>query len=158
MHKKEFKLKKGSGFHLDQFLLGFMTFVCALFGLPWMCAATVRSIAHVSALSVMSRTHAPGEKPKLLEVKDQRVTNITMNVLIGRFSKTVLHTFKLLPFEFKRTIFIYTLLSYSVAFFNAQRALLPFEHWKKANSLKYFVLWPIKHWKNKLFLFAYLWV
>ena len=83
MHKKEFKLKKGSGFHVDQFLLGFMTFICALFGLPWMCAATVRTIAHVSALSVMSRTHAPGEKPKLLEVKDQRVTNITMNVFIG---------------------------------------------------------------------------
>ncbi|XP_045178660.2 anion exchange protein 2-like isoform X2 [Mercenaria mercenaria] len=83
LHKNEFKLKKGSGFHLDQFILGLVIFLCALFGLPWMCPATVRSVAHVSALAVMSRTHAPGEKPKLIEVKDQRVTNIVMNILIG---------------------------------------------------------------------------
>ncbi|KAL4216954.1 Anion exchange protein 3 [Mactra antiquata] len=83
LHKEEFKLKKGSGFHLDQFILGITTFMCSLFGLPWMCPATVRSVAHVSALAVMSRTHAPGEKPKLLEVRDQRVTNIVMNILIG---------------------------------------------------------------------------
>ncbi|XP_069108746.1 anion exchange protein 3-like isoform X2 [Argopecten irradians] len=83
LNKKELKMRKGSGFHLDQVLMGLMTFVCALFGLPWMCAATVRTIAHTSALSVMSRTHAPGEKPKLVEVKEQRVTNILMNAMIG---------------------------------------------------------------------------
>ncbi|XP_060080773.1 band 3 anion transport protein-like [Ylistrum balloti] len=83
LNKKELKMRKGSGFHLDQVLMGVMTFVCALFGLPWMCAATVRTIAHTSALSVMSRTHAPGEKPKLVEVKEQRVTNILMNAMIG---------------------------------------------------------------------------
>lgn len=85
LHKNEFKLKKGTGFHLDQFLLGIVTMLCGMFGLPYMCPATVRSVAHVSALAVMSRTHAPGEKPKLLEVKDQRVTNIVMNILIGMY-------------------------------------------------------------------------
>lgn len=84
LHKNEFKLKKGTGFHLDQFLLGIVMLLCGLFGLPFMCPATVRSVAHVSALAVMSRTHAPGEKPKLLEVKDQRLTNIVMNILIGK--------------------------------------------------------------------------
>ncbi|KAK3083355.1 hypothetical protein FSP39_020709 [Pinctada imbricata] len=83
LNKKEFKLKKGSGFHLDQVLLGVMTFVLALFGLPWMCSATVRTLCHVSALSVMSRTHAPGEKPKLLSVREQRVTNIVIHAMIG---------------------------------------------------------------------------
>ena len=83
LNKKDRKLKKGSGFHLDQFIMGILAFVCALFGLPWMCAATVRTIAHVSALSVMSRTHAPGEKPKLLGVIEQRVTNIAVSLLIG---------------------------------------------------------------------------
>lgn len=34
-----------------------------------MCAATVRSVAHVSAVTVMSRTHAPGDKPHIIEVK-----------------------------------------------------------------------------------------
>ncbi|WAR10579.1 B3A3-like protein [Mya arenaria] len=83
LHKNEFMLKKGTGFHLDQFILGVVILLCSIFGLPWMCPATVRSVAHVSSLAVMSRTHAPGEKPKLLGVKDQRVTNIVMNILIA---------------------------------------------------------------------------
>jgi len=60
-----------------------LTFVGGLFGLPWMCAATVRTVAHVSALSEYSRTHAPGEKPQLLGVKEQRVTNFAVHLLIG---------------------------------------------------------------------------
>jgi hypothetical protein len=86
LNKKEFKMKKGSGFHLDMILVGSMTFMCSLFGLPWMCPATVRTIAHVSALSVMSTHHAPGEKPKLMQVKEQRITSVVMNVIIGRLS------------------------------------------------------------------------
>lgn len=42
---------------------------CGLIGAPFMCAATVRSVAHVSALTVMSQTHAPGDKPHIIEVK-----------------------------------------------------------------------------------------
>ena len=53
------------------------------FGLPWVCAATVRSIAHISALTVMSRTHAPGEKPHLIEVKEQRMSNLSVSLLVG---------------------------------------------------------------------------
>ncbi|XP_035824346.1 anion exchange protein 2 isoform X3 [Aplysia californica] len=83
LNKKERKLQKGSGYHVDQLLLGFLTFVGGLFGLPWMCAATVRTVAHVSALSEYSRTHAPGEKPQLLGVKEQRVTNFAVHLLIG---------------------------------------------------------------------------
>ncbi|XP_025113828.1 band 3 anion transport protein-like isoform X2 [Pomacea canaliculata] len=83
LSKKERKLKKGSGYHLDQFIMGLLTFACALFGLPWMCAATVRTMAHVSALSSYSRTHAPGEKPHLLGVKEQRFTNFAVHLFIG---------------------------------------------------------------------------
>lgn len=83
LNKKERKLEKGSGYHLDQMILGILTFMGGVFGLPWMCAATVRTVAHVSALSIYSRTHAPGEKPKLLGVKEQRVTNFAVHLLIG---------------------------------------------------------------------------
>lgn len=84
LNKKEFKMKKGSGYHLDQVLLGIITFIGGLFGLPWMCAATVRTLCHVSSLSVYSRYHAPGEKPKLVKVREQRVTNIAVNLLLGK--------------------------------------------------------------------------
>lgn len=77
-------MKKGSGYHLDQVLLGIITFIGGVFGLPWMCAATVRTLCHVSSLSVYSRYHAPGEKPKLVKVREQRVTNIAVNLLLGK--------------------------------------------------------------------------
>lgn len=77
------KMRKGSGYHLDMMLVSILVSVCALFGLPWMCAATVRSVAHKSSLSVFSRTHAPGEKPKLLYVQEQRLTSILVSILIG---------------------------------------------------------------------------
>lgn len=43
--------------------------VCGMFGAPWQCVATVRSVSHVSALTIMSTTHAPGDKPHIVEVK-----------------------------------------------------------------------------------------
>lgn len=67
--KKERKLKKGSGFHLDIVLVCLSNVCCGLIGAPFMSAATVRSVAHVSALTVMSNNHAPGEKPFIIEVK-----------------------------------------------------------------------------------------
>ncbi|XP_066250292.1 band 3 anion transport protein isoform X2 [Euwallacea similis] len=83
LDKKERKLQKGAGFHLDIVLICLTNVVCGSFGFPWMCAATVRSIAHASALTVMSRTHAPGEKPHLIEVKEQRLSSFLVAVLIG---------------------------------------------------------------------------
>lgn len=81
--KKERKLQKGSGFHLDLLLIVAMGGVCALFGLPWLAAATVRSVTHANALTVMSKAVAPGDKPKIQEVKEQRVTGLLVAILVG---------------------------------------------------------------------------
>lgn len=53
--KPERGLKKGSGLHLDIVLLSFLNVLCGFFGMPWHCAATVRSVTHVSAVTIMSR-------------------------------------------------------------------------------------------------------
>lgn len=53
--KPERGLKKGSGLHFDIVLLCLLNMGCGMFGMPWHCAATVRSVAHVSALTIMSR-------------------------------------------------------------------------------------------------------
>lgn len=53
--KPERGLKKGSGLHFDIVLLCLLNMGCGFFGMPWHCAATVRSVAHVSALTIMSR-------------------------------------------------------------------------------------------------------
>ena len=81
-------LQKGSGFHLDLLLIVAMGGFFALFGLPWLAAATVRSVTHANALTVMSKAVAPGDKPKIQEVKEQRVTGLLVAVLVGRSSAT----------------------------------------------------------------------
>lgn len=78
-------LVKGSGFHLDLLLIVVLGGTSALFGLPWMAAATVRSVTHVNALTVMSKAVAPGDKPRIQEVKEQRVTGLLVAILVGEF-------------------------------------------------------------------------
>uniref|UniRef100_A0A671NFB7 Anion exchange protein n=1 Tax=Sinocyclocheilus anshuiensis TaxID=1608454 RepID=A0A671NFB7_9TELE len=81
--KKERMLVKGSGFHLDLLLIVTLGGTSALFGLPWMAAATVRSVTHANALTVMSKAVAPGDKPRIQEVKEQRVTGLLVAILVG---------------------------------------------------------------------------
>ncbi|XP_010181212.1 PREDICTED: band 3 anion transport protein, partial [Mesitornis unicolor] len=81
--KPERKLVKGSGFHLDLLLIVAMGGLAALFGMPWLSATTVRTITHANALTVMSKTSAPGEKAQILEVKEQRISGLLVAVLIG---------------------------------------------------------------------------
>lgn len=81
--KKENKLKKGSAYNLDILVLGFVALLHGLFGLPFVCAATVRSVAHVSSLTVVSTNHAPGESAKIEGVIEQRVSNLLVHILVG---------------------------------------------------------------------------
>ncbi|XP_063546965.1 anion exchange protein 3 [Cydia strobilella] len=81
--KPERRLKKGSGFHMDIVIMSFVNCICGMFGAPWQCVATVRSVSHVAALTVMSTTHAPGDKPHIVEVKEQRLTGLLVAFLTG---------------------------------------------------------------------------
>ena len=83
VNKVEHRLRKGVGYHFDLTIVGILAGFCGLFGMPWFCAAPVRSIQHIQALSVFSKKNAPGEKPQLLRVYEQRVTNIVIHTLIG---------------------------------------------------------------------------
>lgn len=84
LYAKHRKLKKGTGFNLDLLLLAILMNVNSFFGLPWMCAAPVRTLAHWASLTVYSKAYIPGEKPKLIDVKEQRLTNICVHLAIGK--------------------------------------------------------------------------
>ena len=86
INKSERNLKKGSGYHLDLFLVGVLVGMGGLFGLPVMTGAAVRSVSHVSALSVYSHQQAPGMKPVLSLVREQRVTAFAVHIMIGGFN------------------------------------------------------------------------
>merc|ERR1719479_735467 len=98
--------KKGGGLHWDIVLLCFINTLGAIFGGPWICAATVRGVAHVSALTVMSTTHAPGEAPHIVEVKDQRVSAFMVNLLLG-LSVLLSPALKQVPFAVLFGVFLY---------------------------------------------------
>ncbi|XP_060718281.1 anion exchange protein 2-like isoform X2 [Tachysurus vachellii] len=104
--KKERMLVKGSGFHLDLLLIVCVGGTCALFGLPWMAAATVRSVTHVNALTVMSNAVAPGDKPRIQEVKEQRVTGLLVALLVG-LSIVIGKVLSLIPLAVLFGIFLY---------------------------------------------------
>ncbi|XP_011703361.1 PREDICTED: sodium-driven chloride bicarbonate exchanger isoform X2 [Wasmannia auropunctata] len=83
VNRKENKLKKGCGYHLDLFILAILIQICSAMGLPWFVAATVLSINHVNSLKLESECAAPGEKPQFLGVREQRVTHILIFLMIG---------------------------------------------------------------------------
>ncbi|XP_044266191.1 sodium bicarbonate cotransporter 3 isoform X4 [Tribolium madens] len=83
VNRKEHKLKKKCGYHLDLFVLAILIQVCSVMGLPWFVAATVLSINHVNSLKLESECSAPGEKPQFLGVREQRVTHILIFLTIG---------------------------------------------------------------------------
>eukprot|EP00058_Branchiostoma_floridae_P019744 XP_002605234.1 hypothetical protein BRAFLDRAFT_126597 [Branchiostoma floridae] len=81
--RKEHKLKKGAGYHLDLFIVAILIGITSLLGLPWFVAATVLSLNHVNSLKMESDCSAPGEKPKFLGVRENRVTGLIVFLLIG---------------------------------------------------------------------------
>ncbi|XP_033933611.2 anion exchange protein 2-like [Pseudochaenichthys georgianus] len=104
--KKERMLVKGTGFHLDLLIIVAVGGVSALFGLPWLSAATVRSVTHTNALTVMSKAVAPGDKPRIQEVKEQRLTGFLVAVLVG-LSIVIGEVLRQIPLAVLFGIFLY---------------------------------------------------
>uniref|UniRef100_A0A669DEE4 Anion exchange protein n=1 Tax=Oreochromis niloticus TaxID=8128 RepID=A0A669DEE4_ORENI len=77
--KPERKMVKGSGFHWDLLVLVTMGGIASIFGVPWLSAATVRSVTHANALTVMSK----GPKPEIEKVIEQRVSGMIVAIMIG---------------------------------------------------------------------------
>ena len=83
VNRKENKLQKGCGYHLDLLILAAIVIICSVFGLPWFVAATVLSINHIQSLTIESESSAPGEKPQFLGIREQRVTAVLIATCIG---------------------------------------------------------------------------
>jgi len=98
--------RKGGGLHWDIVLLCFLNTLGGFFGGPWICAATVRGVAHVGALTVMSTNHAPGEAPHIVEVKDQRVSFSAISLLLGA-SVVLADALQQVPFAVLYGVFLY---------------------------------------------------
>ncbi|XP_076121159.1 solute carrier family 4 member 1a (Diego blood group) [Alosa pseudoharengus] len=100
--KPERKMVKGSGFHFDLLLLVAMGGAASIFGVPWLSAATVRSVTHANALTVMTK----GPKPEIEKVLEQRISGILVAILVG-ISLLMEPILKMIPMTALFGIFLY---------------------------------------------------
>jgi len=78
-------LRKPGGYHLDMMVLGSIIYpVVSIFGLPFPCAATVRSLTHLISLTTYEEKAIPGGGTQKVAAKviEQRWTHFAIHLLI----------------------------------------------------------------------------
>uniref|UniRef100_A0A673BAN5 Anion exchange protein n=1 Tax=Sphaeramia orbicularis TaxID=375764 RepID=A0A673BAN5_9TELE len=145
INRKEHKLKKGCGYHLDLLVVSVMLGICSIMGLPWFVAATVLSISHVNSLKVESGCSAPGEQPKFLGIREQRVTGFMIFVLMG-CSVFMTSVLKFIPMPVLYGVFLYMGVSSlkGIQFFDRIKLFgMPAKHQPDLIYLRYVPLWKV---------------
>ncbi|XP_061122601.1 sodium bicarbonate cotransporter 3-like isoform X1 [Syngnathus typhle] len=145
INRKEHKLKKGCGYHLDLLVVAVMLGLCSIMGLPWFVAATVLSISHVNSLKVESGCSAPGEQPKFLGIREQRVTGFMIFVLMG-CSVFMTSALKFIPMPVLYGVFLYMGASSlkGIQFFDRIKLFgMPAKHQPDLIYLRYVPLWKV---------------
>ncbi|XP_037085134.1 band 3 anion transport protein-like isoform X2 [Pollicipes pollicipes] len=148
MAKPERNLQKGTGFHVDIVLISLINLMSALIGAPWMCAATIRSVSHAAALTVMSSTYAPGEKPKMIGVYEQRLSALLVSILLG-LSVALSAVLGMIPVAVVFGVFMYMGVSSMSGVQMLERCVLflkPVKHHPDENYVK-----RVRTWRMHLF-------
>ncbi|XP_056296019.1 solute carrier family 4 member 11-like isoform X2 [Pseudoliparis swirei] len=83
-HVPEHKLLKGTAFHWDLLLTGFINILMSCLGLPWMHAAFPHSSLHARQLAKVEQHVENGHLyTTIVSVKETRLTSLVANILIG---------------------------------------------------------------------------
>uniref|UniRef100_H3DE75 Solute carrier family 4 member 11 n=1 Tax=Tetraodon nigroviridis TaxID=99883 RepID=H3DE75_TETNG len=83
-HVPEHKLLKGTTFHWDLMLTGFINILMSCLGLPWMHAAFPHSSLHARQLAKVEQHVENGHLyTTIVSVKETRLTALAANILIG---------------------------------------------------------------------------
>lgn len=69
------KLKNGSAYNWDTIVIGIFIFINSLLGLPWLVAATVRTLNHIHALAEKT------PEGKIMSVQETRLTSFFIHLL-----------------------------------------------------------------------------
>lgn len=80
VNSPDFKLRKPAGYHLDMAVVALLVAVCSALGLPWMIAATVRSLNHVRSLA---KVDSEGGGERVTGVVETRLTGLLVHALVG---------------------------------------------------------------------------
>lgn len=102
------RLKRGAAYHLDLAIVGGLIALCSAFGLPWLVAATVRSINHVRSLATIEEVITPsGEAQEhIVHVRENRLTGLAIHGLLG-LSLLALPLLRTVPMAVLYGLFLY---------------------------------------------------
>jgi mannitol/fructose-specific phosphotransferase system IIA component (Ntr-type) len=85
VNQRDHKLHKGAAYHHDLAIMGLLIGGSSLFGLPWLVAATVRSLNHVRSLATVEEVVTPqgDTHDKIIHVQENRLSGLAIHLLIG---------------------------------------------------------------------------
>lgn len=85
VNSRDHMLRKGEGYHLDLMVVGLLIGFCSMLGMPWLVAATVRSLNHVRALATVEERILPSgdRRDEIVHVRESRVTPLAVHLLIA---------------------------------------------------------------------------
>lgn len=108
VNSPDHKLHKGEAYHLDLSIVGILIGVCSIFGLPWLVAATVRSLNHVRSLATIEEvvTRSGATRDRVVHVRENRVTGLAIHVLLA-FSLLLLPFLKQIPMAVLYGLFLF---------------------------------------------------
>jgi mannitol/fructose-specific phosphotransferase system IIA component (Ntr-type) len=108
VNSPDHRLHKGEAYHLDLGVVGILIACCSMFGLPWLVAATVRSLNHVRSLATIDSVTLPNGETheRIVHVRENRMTGLTIHLLIG-FSLLLLPWLKEIPMAVLYGLFLF---------------------------------------------------
>ncbi|TWU26517.1 PTS system mannose-specific EIIBCA component [Novipirellula galeiformis] len=129
VNSPDHRLQKGPAYHWDLGVIGILTAVFSLFGLPWLVAATVRSLNHVRSLADVEEvvTRSGDRRDRVIHVRETRLTGLAIHMGIGG-SLIALSLLKMVPMAVLYGVFLFMgLVSMKGNQFLERLALFPME-------------------------------
>ena len=108
VNSPDHKLQRGETYHLDLGIVGILIGVCSLFGLPWLRAATVRSLNHVRSLATSEEAVSnDGERhDRIIHVRENRISALAIHMMLG-LSLCLLAVLKMVPMAVLYGLFLF---------------------------------------------------
>jgi hypothetical protein len=108
VNSPDHRLQKGEAYHLDLAVVALLMAVCSVFGLPWLVAATVRSLNHLRSLATVEESvSASGQtQDRVIHVRENRLTGLSIHLMIG-LSLLLLPLLKTIPMAVLYGLFLF---------------------------------------------------
>lgn len=108
VNSPDHKLQRGESYHLDLGIVGILIGACSLFGLPWLRAATVRSLNHVRSLATSEEAvGSDGERhDRIIHTRENRISALAIHIMLG-LALGLLGVLKMVPMAVLYGLFLF---------------------------------------------------